>query len=138
MSHIERTWEDLNKVIQDERFHELGRKDRDTAKMKEHMIWIKDNYIKSVPLTKSTISKDQQKIVLRLNDFPYNTEESVVHWVLWSLQPLSSDEAKQQIALNFGPINYLEDYVFFINPVILQSIKDILYEMLCALFQVLL
>ncbi|GBB91370.1 hypothetical protein RclHR1_01860024 [Rhizophagus clarus] len=66
---------------------------------------------------------------LRLNDFPYTIDSSIAHYVLWSRLPFR-DQRDQDVK---GDINLFlkekfpgnKEWLFFINPPQLQSIKNI-------------
>ncbi|KAF2073888.1 hypothetical protein CYY_004812 [Polysphondylium violaceum] len=148
--YIMRTWEDLKRVINEGRLHELGRRENDQLEMTKHMTGVKAAYhsikdyidhrffdfpvqdvivnsnVKKVSTRPQEIS---QKLVFRPNDFPYNCEDSVSHYVLWCLKPLTFDEAKDYLDSYLGR-QYGDDsngYIFFVNPEHLQSIKEIFH-----------
>ncbi|GAM21988.1 hypothetical protein SAMD00019534_051630, partial [Acytostelium subglobosum LB1] len=153
----ERSWHDLKIIIEEGRVHELGRKDQHQQRMREHSLWVKDNYftlrdyILSVffdfPVLdidadnleasnninskkkKRVIVPDnvEQRIVFRPNDFPYNCQDDITHYVLWCLLPLSMDEVRQYLQHHHSLGEYSERYVCFQNPVYLQSIKDVFH-----------
>jgi hypothetical protein len=66
---------------------------------------------------------DEQVKVWRPNDFPYDFEAGVKHYCLWCTVPLSRNTIIYEIALKFCPDEY--DYLFFINPPSLQSIRNL-------------
>ncbi|EGG22402.1 hypothetical protein DFA_04521 [Cavenderia fasciculata] len=180
MTHyIERTWDDLKNVINEDRLGELGRKDQDTTKMMDHMVYVRATYssTKDYILSKmfdfpteddhqhpiinnvdnnitnqnndnnnnnDSSSSDnsnnnnvykkkvvrpvdvKQKLAFKLNDFPYNCHDSITHWVLWCLQPLTHQEAKEHLITHFQhKLQHQQDFLFFINPVELQSIREV-------------
>eukprot|EP00878_Enallax_costatus_P022375 GHUV01023733.1.p1 GENE.GHUV01023733.1~~GHUV01023733.1.p1 ORF type:complete len:166 (+),score=31.63 GHUV01023733.1:130-627(+) len=55
-------------------------------------------------------------------DFPYYFEDNVQHWLLWSTSgPLSHAAIEQETRQKFPDM----DYLIFVNPAALQSIRDI-------------
>eukprot|EP01132_Coremiostelium_polycephalum_P003645 gene3645-4540_t len=80
----------------------------------------------TTPTKKKVIKPEgiQQKIVFRPNDFPYNTDEIVSHYCLWCLNPMSFQEAKELLSKILNA-NHDEDFIFFMNPERLQSIKEV-------------
>jgi hypothetical protein len=63
--------------------------------------------------------------VLVLNDFPYFTEDGIVHHILWKLKgsilPVEIEEAKKNIQSQMNAV----DSLHWINPPHLQSLPDI-------------
>eukprot|EP00878_Enallax_costatus_P001268 GHUV01001412.1.p1 GENE.GHUV01001412.1~~GHUV01001412.1.p1 ORF type:complete len:207 (+),score=46.43 GHUV01001412.1:94-621(+) len=61
-------------------------------------------------------------LVWHQNDFPYYFEDNVQHWLLWSTSgPLSHAAIEQETRQKFPDM----DYLIFVNPAALQSIRDI-------------
>jgi len=62
------------------------------------------------------------------NDFPYHVEDGIEHWILWSLDEMSSEEAKRFLdAKLIGPEGQFLEYVYFVNPPAIQSIPDVFH-----------
>eukprot|EP01113_Clastostelium_recurvatum_P042969 TRINITY_DN7034_c0_g1_i1.p1 TRINITY_DN7034_c0_g1~~TRINITY_DN7034_c0_g1_i1.p1 ORF type:complete len:181 (-),score=25.78 TRINITY_DN7034_c0_g1_i1:39-560(-) len=60
------------------------------------------------------------------NDFPYNTEEGIDHWLLWSLTPIPDEEARAFLdAKLVDSDGKVLRYVYFVNPVAVRSIKEV-------------
>jgi hypothetical protein len=53
-----------------------------------------------------------------LQDFPYNFEEGIEHWLLWSTEKLPTDKIEEHIAAKFPDC----DTAYFVNPTQLQSV----------------
>ena len=67
---------------------------------------------------------DNVKIILRLNDFPYNfRHEEVMHYCLWSDRELAPPFIESYLRVSF-PAN---QYVFFENPRLKRSIPDLFH-----------
>ena len=58
-----------------------------------------------------------------LNDFPYDLEKNIEHYVLWSRKRLENDSIEKILKQEFKNLNI----VFFENPEYLKSIKDIFH-----------
>ncbi|KAI9179267.1 hypothetical protein H9P43_005930 [Blastocladiella emersonii ATCC 22665] len=87
---------------------EIGKLNRTDAELQRYQAWMAftqrafptvEEYIKSVvftaPSTKvdgdgdataATATAEKPKLVLRMNDFPYNLADGIEHWVLWSTE----------------------------------------------------
>lgn len=69
--------------------------------------------------------------ILRLNDYPYYFEENVCHYILWHTQEFSDSviekllEEKLPYILNKPFVKKNYDYVYWVNPVNLKSVKNI-------------
>ncbi|KYQ91186.1 hypothetical protein DLAC_08102 [Tieghemostelium lacteum] len=88
-----------------------------------------DNSSQRVVQIKKRVVRDEgikQRLVIRPNDFPYSCEEPISHWILWCLKPMSFDEAKQYLSKFFNRTHGV-DYLFFVNPHHLQSIKEVFH-----------
>jgi hypothetical protein len=80
--------------------------------------------------TKTTTSSLQQQepttIVLVPNDFPYNVEAGIEHWVLWkllgSIEEGEVDKAKADLENRMGDVL---DMIHWENPPHLKSLPDI-------------
>ena len=73
-----------------------------------------DEYIKCI------LNKIEGNIVIRKNDYPYDLEENILHYVVW----MKGDESKEDV------VNYLDnltllDYVLFENVGELKSVPEI-------------
>ncbi|GAM27012.1 hypothetical protein SAMD00019534_101870 [Acytostelium subglobosum LB1] len=69
----------------------------------------------------------EQRIIIRMNDFPYNIDENIRHCVLWCLHPLTEEQARYHLENTLGLGTYGKEYLVFINPPHLQSIKDVFH-----------
>jgi len=58
---------------------------------------------------------------LVLNKYPYALQKGIYHYVLFALQPLDSSSIQHEIQVKFKN----RPVVWFINPLYLQSIKDL-------------
>ncbi|GBC24515.1 uncharacterized protein OCT59_009158 [Rhizophagus irregularis] len=143
------TWEDVKEIVESGRLELFYRSKSEQLRYRAYRERIKkeygslDNYIyqnvlnwpkESSPNDPSLQEYFSSKIPsthynLRLNDFPYTIDSSISHYVLWSRLPFrdpNDRNVKDDINLflkeNF-PGN--EEWLFFINPPQLQSIKNI-------------
>ena len=73
---------------------------------------------------KSLDFESARVVVFRKNDFPYNLEEGVEHFLLWSNQDLSPDEIDTYIQEHTVSLDPL-DTLWFVNPTELKSIPDL-------------
>jgi hypothetical protein len=53
-----------------------------------------------------------------MQDFPYNFEEGIEHWLLWCTEPLPSSVIEEKMAQRFPD----KDAIYFVNPPQLQSV----------------
>lgn len=60
-----------------------------------------------------------------LNKFPYDWEDDVSHYMLWSVNPLTDNEVRERIEKRFPLHSY--DWVFFINRPSSQSVQGIFH-----------
>ena len=65
------------------------------------------------------------RIILLPNDFPYNFEKGIEHYVLWKLGDLITSSEIEEEARKLVQLKNADDSVFYINPVELKSILDI-------------
>ena len=70
------------------------------------------------------------KYALCLNEFPYNFEDDIEHWVLWKTLSAVTDEdickAKDSLIQMAGSDDYaVDDLLHWINPLQLKSIPEI-------------
>lgn len=83
----------------------------------------------SYPLLSDYIKTNHNNTVtVTLNEFPYNMENNIEHYILWKLgneniTELDISNAKEEISLNNQCYNM--DYIHWINPPHLKSIPDI-------------
>jgi hypothetical protein len=84
--------------------------------------WFQRRWQAYPPLTQV---KAVQKVLMR-NDFPYNTDEDIEHWVLWKLVENITkeeiDEAKDELRERLGNV---VDILHWVNPPHLKSLPDI-------------
>lgn len=74
---------------------------------------------------KRPLPTTEEKIVLLKNDFPYNLESDIEHFILWKING-SVTEAEIDAATAELRVKYnVQDSVFYINPPQLKSIPDI-------------
>lgn len=85
------------------------------------------NHVKSEDIESGRV------VVFRKNDFPYNLDNGVEHFLLWSNQDLSPDEIDVYIQENtHGAL----DTLYFINPAELKSIPELWHAHVMVLKQV--
>jgi hypothetical protein len=67
-----------------------------------------------------------EKLVLLPNDFPYNFEDGIIHFILWKVgNVITDDEINDIINQEFNSGSRYSDYAVYINPSHLKSIPDI-------------
>jgi len=77
---------------------------------------------------KITKEAEDLPVILKFvpNDFPYWFEPDVEHWIIWSYpRALNNNEILATIESKFGEDLNAIEYVYWRNPTILQSIKDL-------------
>eukprot|EP00879_Flechtneria_rotunda_P006848 GHRR01007193.1.p1 GENE.GHRR01007193.1~~GHRR01007193.1.p1 ORF type:complete len:171 (+),score=39.38 GHRR01007193.1:585-1097(+) len=137
------TWQQAKKNIQAhtvESLGKLGRTEADLATYKAHMAKVKDEYNSVSDFIKITVleracrlnadckkeavepAHSTQQLIWRLNDFPYNFEPDVQHWLLWSSnQPLEAVQIQEEIRAKFPD----HEFLWFVNPAALQSVTSV-------------
>ena len=63
------------------------------------------------------------RVIWRRNDFPYNFEPSMEHWLLWASRELPQARVDELIAERFPPGEW--DVLEFVNPVQLKSVLSV-------------
>lgn len=69
--------------------------------------------------------------ILTLNNYPYYFEKNISHYILWNTKELNEQEIidiienELSIILNKSTIVKKKDYHYWVNPIVLKSIKDI-------------
>mmetsp|Transcript_15627 Transcript_15627/g.21424 ORF Transcript_15627/g.21424 Transcript_15627/m.21424 type:complete len:156 (-) Transcript_15627:90-557(-) len=137
-------FEEIKTIVDEDRLELLGRSHRQQEQYEDfcrgiRALWISvsDYLIASKFNTEVYFNIEGKKcvkrpitncdgIVLVLNDFPYNFEAGIQHYILWKMggpvtkqNILDSIESLRQSKVNFT------DYVYYINPPHLKSIPDI-------------
>lgn len=59
---------------------------------------------------------------MRRNDFPYNWEDGIEHYLLWSNEEVPDNEIEGYIQ---DLMPHCSDYLWFVNPAELKSIPEI-------------
>ena len=100
------------------------------AEYKEFREKVLDSYPSLAAFIKAKCFKDDPSLPykLRKNDFPYDLERGISHWVLW----LNPDIYKTEVEVYaLGRINLIlktlldQPFLFYVNPVSKQSVKEI-------------
>uniref|UniRef100_A0A7R9W0K5 Uncharacterized protein n=1 Tax=Chlamydomonas euryale TaxID=1486919 RepID=A0A7R9W0K5_9CHLO len=100
--------------------------DQLTARMFDCDITLTEGGKKKAAVKADVLTAPQPTIVFQQNDFPYNFEAGVTHYVLWSSKPLSPDQINAQIEKHMPG----QETVMFVNPPVLQSIPAVRTSML--------
>lgn len=94
----------------------------------KYKLFMKNNSLTDNIMT--NVIKDKTKeLHLSLNDFPYDVEDDVTHYIIWDLKEGRLDRYRQFAENNFDPAIY--DMIVRINKVQYQSIPEINH---CHLF----
>lgn len=136
-------WNELKEIIEKKEFEKLGRFPEELQKYKMILNQIKEEFFTiddfilykffkfpyQIQNGKKKIiflkTEDIQKKILVLNDFPYAIEEGIQHYLLWSLHELTLLEIEEFLKQTFSIQK--KDYLYFINPENLKSIKNIFH-----------
>ena len=78
------TWETLNKFnLQSPPTYTLGRSDEIQEKYDKHRTWIKNSGIDVKKYIYDKFNLSEKEIIFIENDFPYNCENGVKHYIIW-------------------------------------------------------
>lgn len=101
---------------------------RKSEVMDKYLLFMKNNSLADNIMT--NVIKDKTKdLHLTLNDYPYDVEDDVTHYIIWDLNEGRLDRYKQFAETIFNPDIY--DMIIRINKVQYQSIHEINH---CHLF----
>lgn len=101
---------------------------RKSEVMDKYLLFMKNNSLADNIMT--NVIKDKTKdLHLTLNDYPYDVEDDVTHYIIWDLNEGRLDRYKQFAETIFNPDIY--DMIIRINKVQYQSIPEINH---CHLF----
>jgi len=64
------------------------------------------------------LEHETHQLIWRKNDFPYNFEQGMEHWLLWSTEKLPAEKIQEHIKAKFPDL----DTTYFVNPTQLQSV----------------
>lgn len=137
------SWKELGDLIVEgtlESLGKLGRSEADLKVYREFMAGVRNDYasvgdfIKIDVFEAAVHSSDGKKhavdvehaserVVWRLNDFPYNLEDGIQHWLLWSTRELAKGRMQQLIDDKFPAGSW--DRLTFVNPAPLQSVLSV-------------
>lgn len=138
------TWDEVTKIIQKGELEKLGRSNEQHHEYVEFMDQIKNNYASVVDyllISKFQFDSEcvngkvaairspaqQGRLLLATNDFPYNFEDGIQHFVLWKLggAVLESEisDAISEIISKASPDPV--ECVSYVNPLALKSIPEI-------------
>ena len=85
--------------------------------------WKYDDCSRSLKRTVDVQSITTNHTAFVPNEFPYNIDPNIKHYLLWSFRPLTPREIREKIEDHIASDQY--EYVYFINPNNLKSIKNI-------------
>lgn len=123
------TWEYLKSCIYDGKLHGdcelyiLERNDKSDIKYKKH----KSKITNIVSYIKNKYDLDNKKIVFVKNPFPYDFVDGINHYILWSSNPLTSEEINNYLNAYFNKpkSKFKYEFTWFVNHVQNMSIPDI-------------
>ncbi|KAI3658939.1 hypothetical protein MP638_006315 [Amoeboaphelidium occidentale] len=121
-------WQELKQHIDGENYDKLQRSPEQESvysewrnKMKEQNIAI-DVYLKKLMFPTHKLTSDEPlSVILRQNDFPYNLEEGILHYVLWANKELSKDQIERYLKFSFPKSQIL----WFRNPPTHQTVLSL-------------
>ncbi|ORX90294.1 hypothetical protein K493DRAFT_318091 [Basidiobolus meristosporus CBS 931.73] len=124
------TWELIRNRIETDSVHLLRRSLNAERKYRDWIVKIKeeygstDVYVQQVALgwqdsEGRTVKGPDYKFVP--NDFPYNMEEGLSHWVFWYRKDYSLEDIKRILQHELPG----KEFQFFINPKARQSVKTV-------------
>jgi hypothetical protein len=131
------SWESLSNIIKSNELHLLGRDNEGERKYQEWSLNVKEKYQSisdvvyhnifncefDIHSEKKIALKHTKRfdVVLRKNDFPYHLTDDISHYLLWSCWILSLEDVEIIIQKKLPN----KEFMYFVNPPHLQSIKDI-------------
>jgi hypothetical protein len=138
------SFNEIKYYVETNQLERLGRLPADLKIYKETLAKIKEEYQSisdfilhskfKIPLVEGTVNggsvkkrvvtptkEDLEKIIFEVNDFPYAKEDDVSQHLIWSMKPLSEERIIS--ILNDKLPN--SEYVYFINPPHLRSIREV-------------
>lgn len=138
------SWERLGELVEEgtvESLGKLGRSESQLSVYKKFMAGVRNDYVGVADFIKISVFEaavhtlDGKKhavdseqsggetVVWRLNDFPYNFEPGIHHWLLWSTKEIPGVRVAELIAARFPAGGC--DVLHFTNPPSLQSVLSV-------------
>ena len=104
----------------------LGRKKEVEDKYSKFRENVKKKYGSTANYLEQTLFSKNEPFILKLNDFPYNTQSNIYHYLLW-INPkynshFNNKNIKEKLDIFFG-----KNYIFFKNNTNNMSIKSIIH-----------
>lgn len=136
------SWQQAKAIIEDGSVEEMAKLGRNTDQLKVYrafMAKVREDYASVADFIKVSVLEravrfdpgtnkkqavdmehESHQCLWRKNDFPYNFEKGIEHWLLWCTEPLPPTLIQEKMAQHFPDKDY--DTIFFVNPPQLQSV----------------
>jgi len=137
---------DIQSLLDKDSIHFFGRTSEMLEKMKVRMSLVKEKWLAVKdyllcrffgfestvdPITNLLVSvPDTQKVSISFvpNDFPYNVELDIEHWILWGLEKMDPEEVKLYLDSKMVDVDgKVVPYVSFVNPPETQSVRNLFH-----------
>ena len=116
-------WDEIPEIFQDVNF--IYRTLEVQNNYQKHIDFLKKQNMTALDNIKTIVPNNTITIIP--NDFPYNTEKNVLHYVVWCRNVVPTKQEIVSEIEKFALHNDFEDFIFFQNPPSLQSIPELLH-----------